>query len=343
MKLSLIPTLLAALTLLFVSCSDDTTFNIEGSFADGGEHELDITYFNGAFMQHATVPTVKGEFRYIGSSSSPAVVTLSEQGRKTLVMLIATNGDDISVKLDSSEPLNSKVSGSKASEALNEFVIDNAAVIIKDDAAAINAAIGDYIGRNPDSPVSTALLTYFYRISDNEERADSLLRLLGPKARSRAILGSFPSFLSTQISVEATAPVNSISLPGPDGHNFYVYPRESSLTLYAFADDEINSPGVDSSLVVLRDLTPRFPRKRLRAVLVSSAMDSLSWASKVKNDSTSLWDKTWSPVVVAQRQWRGYTIPQRPYFILVDSTGTQRLRTASGARLIDFVNKFLTR
>lgn len=341
MKLLPLRVLVWALGALAAACSDDTSFTVTGSFGDHVDRSVTMSYYDGSAYKVATVNSIDGSFRLTGVAPSYTLVTLSD-GATPLVSLIARNGDGLSADIDYAEPVNSKARGNDPTEAFNGFIRDNAEGYVKGDARALNDAVARYIADHPDSPESTALLTSVYITPGHELQADSLLRLLRPEARTRALLGTFPALLATQLEVDVSGPLSSRTLPGPGGSALRVIPRESTLTLYAFADDAQPS-GSDSAAILLRDLTSMFPRKRLHGVELSSASDSLSWAVRVRNDSTALYDRSWSPMVTAERQWKSLAIPSLPFFILIDSTGNQRMRTHSAAAMRDFTVKLLSR
>ena len=335
----LLTMLLAPVAALLASCSDDAFFTVDGKFADGADRQVTLGYYDGSGYKEATVLSIDGSFRLAGVSAAYTVVTLSDQNQTPLVTAIARNGDKLSLTIDPAEPINSKARGNKPTEAYNEFVRDNAANVIKADAAALNAAITGYIAAHPDNPESTALLTNLFFTQGYEVKADSLLRLIGPKARSRAILGTYPALLATQLSNEAQANITTRYIPGPGGKQVRVSPGNATLTLLAFSDDDASH--IDSAQLILRELTGRFPAARLRGVELSGVSDSLSWAAKVAADTTATYDRSWNPVQIADRHWNDLAIPWRPFYVVFDSTGTQTLRTSSAAHAREFIVKYL--
>lgn len=331
----------AAMAAILSACSDDSLFVVEGRLADGVDRQISLSFFDGNGYKVMKTTSIDGSFRLEAVAPAYSLVSIADQDNNLLASAIVRNGDEISLKLDPAEPINSRASGNKPTEAFDAFIHDNAESIIKGDAASINAAVVEYIIGHRDSPESAALLTSVFRTAGNEVLADSLLRLLGPKARSRPLLNTFPALLASQLAVEVTANISARTLPAPGGKTMRVIPRDASLTLFAFADDDANR--LDSALVLLRDITSRFPRKRLRAIHLSSVSDSISWARKAADDSTAAYDRSWNPVLVADRQWKSLAVPSRPFYVVIDSTGTQRLRTASADGVRRFVDDFLSR
>lgn len=334
--------IVAAAAALLSACSDDTQFTVAGRFADGADHAVTMSYYDGTGYKEVSVNGINGSFRLSGVAPAYTLVTVTDaMGQTPFVSAIVKNGDEISLEIDTDEPINSKARGNDPTEAFNDFVRDNAEAILNDNAAVLNKAVAEYIGANPGRVESTALLTSVYRTPGYEVQADSLLRLLAPAARSRALLASFPVLLSTQLGEEILATIPVRFMTGPDNKTIRISPRDASLTLYAFIDDDVTR--LDSSVMILRELSEAYPVKRLRAVELSSASDSLSWAARVSADTTATYDRVWAPVLLADRNWKSLAIPRRPYFVVADSTGSQALRTGSASRARDFIVKFLSK
>lgn len=325
---------------LLAGCSKPTDFTVKGKTEGGDDLTIYMTYYDGSAMRREEANTLKGEFHLRGRSMSPALLTFTDADDRQLTQAIASNGDKISLTLDIAEPINSRAKGNKSTQQLNDFMADNAGPLLNGDTRAINTAVSKFIAANPDSPASTALLTSVFRTPGHEEQADSLLRLLTAKARSRAILGTYPTLLALQLGVDVTANIATRTLPGTDrDHSVRLSPRKASLTLLAFGTPK--TIGTDSAEIILRDLTERWPDSRLQAIELSGAPDSLTWAVGVRRDSTAKWQRTWTPYTTADRQWKSYAIPARPFFIVSDSTGTMRLRTRSAAEALHFIDGFL--
>lgn len=321
-------------------CSGADNFTITGKIA-GGDDDADmvIMWHDGHGMQRHDVTVDDGSFRFTGVAPDYSLMYILSGGGEPLACFIARNGDKIKADIDMSEPAASEARGNGPTDEINHWLRSNAAVIEAGDAAAINDAVEAFIDGHPASPAATALLTNFFVAADAEVRADSLLRLLQPQARSRALLGSFPVILASRLTLDASGSIKAGSLPGRDGDRVRLYPRESSLTLVAFGSPS-GQRSNDSAVILLRDLTRRYPRSRLLPLEVSAYADSATWANNIASDS-SAWLITWTPGVTADRQWRQLAVPSLPYFIVADSTGTQRLRTTSAARAGAFIEATL--
>lgn len=333
--------LLAALVAVgtLAGCSGADSFTVSGKVAGSDDAALVIMWHDGHGMQRRDVTVDGGSFKFTGVAPEYSLMWILSGDGEPLTCLIARNGDKIKADIDLSEPGASVARGNGPTDEINGWLRSNAAVIEADDAAGINDAVEAFIADHPASPAATALLTNFFVAADAEVRADSLLRLLQPQARSRALLGSFPVILASRLTLDASGSIKAGSLPGRDGNRVRLYPRESSLTLVAFGSPS-GLRGSDSAVILLRDLTDRYPRRRLLPLEVSTYADSATWAGNIASDS-SAWLITWTPAVTADRQWRQLAVPSLPYFIVADSTGAQRLRTTSAARARAFIEATL--
>ncbi|MCM1029120.1 MAG: hypothetical protein NC342_05240 [Pseudoflavonifractor sp.] len=338
MRHILIYILIAAATAMAGGCSKADHFTIDGETQ--GDEPLTMMWHDGSQMHETHLAPLDGSFRIKGSAPDYALVWLMDESERPLVSVIARDGDHLRVEIDRNEPLNSRARGNDVTEQLDAWIHDNAPALATMDASAINAAVEAFIAENPSSPASTALLTNYFRSMGSEATADSLLRLLQPEARSKALLGSWPALLASRLTLDASGTIGPRSLPGPKGKRIRLYPRDATLTLIAFGTPQ-GRREADSAVATLRDLTTRYPRRRLQALEVSSYADSSTWAMNVAADTAAAWDITWTPGATADRQWRNYAIPTLPYFIIADSTGTQRLHTASASEASRYITRLL--
>ena len=337
--------LIAAMLTAFLAagalagCSEADHFTISGKIAGGDDAGVAVMWHDGHGMQVHDVTVADGSFSFRGVAPEYALIWSTGPDGRPLTALIARNGDKIKAEIDPADPDASKVRGNDPTEELDGWRRTNAAILEAVDAPAINDAVEAFIAGHQASPAATALLTTFFGAADAEVRADSLLRLLQPQARSKALLGSFPVMLASRLTLDASGPIKAASLPGPDGNRVRLYPRESSLTLVAFGTPW-GMRSADSAIIILRSLTSRYPRRRLLPVEVSTYADSSTWAGNIASDSAA-WQITWAPGVTAARQWRQLAIPTLPYFIVADSTGVQKLRTSSASRAREFIEATL--
>lgn len=337
MTKSILHILAVAVVILSVmaGCSKPESFTVSGVTADGSETTVSMTWFDGKAVRRAEGRSVEGKFTIVGSAPAPTVAWLSDGSGRLFASFIVENGDKVKVTADLAEPVKSTVSGPDNAEEYAGWLASNAVALERDDEAAVNAAVARYVGAHPDSPVSTALIVWVFRSAGYELQADSLMRLLGPGARSKAITGSFPDMLASQLAIEATGALQTRTYPVGHGRTERFYPRESSYSMVAFTGSA--SERTDTLAPLFRRLTERYPRRRLNILQVSGAADSAEWARSVEADSTAKWIRTWAPTATADRHWRPYAVPSLPFFIIADSAGTQLLRTPSAAAAEDFI------
>ena len=75
--------------------------------------------------------SIDGSFRLEAVAPAYSLVSIADQDNNLLASAIVRNGDEISLKLDPAEPINSRASGNKPTEAFDAFIHDNAESIIK--------------------------------------------------------------------------------------------------------------------------------------------------------------------------------------------------------------------
>ncbi len=320
-------------------CSKAPRFTVKGHIEGVSGGDVVIQWHDGHGMQRHDVTVADGSFSFTGVADDYVLLWIVSERGEPLANLIARNGDKLKAEINPDDPGASKTGGNRPTEELSDWLAATADIRGNHDAGAVNDAIETFIADHPTSPAATALLTNFFYAADSEVRADSLLRLLQPQARSRALLGSFPSLLASRLTLDASGALRTGSLPGPDGKRIRLYPREATLTLVAFSSPS-GQRRADSAVIILRELTSRYPRRRLLPLEVSGAPDSITWASNIASDSAA-WLSTWVPGATADRQWRQLAVPSLPYFIVADSTGTQRLHTTSASRARAFIEATL--
>lgn len=325
--------------LLLAACSRPENFTVEGETADSSDASLFLNYFDGRAQKRVESRAVEGRFKVTGVSRNPTLARLSDERGRVVAAFVIADGDKVRVKADLAEPLKSTVSGADMAEAYAAWVADNAVTLTRGDDREVNDAVARFVGANPASPVSTALITSAFHAAGHEREADSLLRLLDPAALSRPLLGSFVDMLASQLSLEAGGTLQSRTYPASTGKMERFYPRESTLSLVAFTPPLTD--GTDTITPLLHRLSESHPRHRLRIMEVSGATDSMSWARYVEADTTATWLRTWTPLAIADRQWRSFAIPSLPFFIVTDSTGSQRLRTHSASPAVDFIRSVI--
>ncbi len=225
------------------------------------------------------------------------------------------------------------MSGSDISERWARFLKANDEKLSSPSA---NAVIEDYVARNPSDIVSTLLMLTSYDASANALRADSVMSTINPDVRPGHLVDGFNTMLQRLVASTATEAVSPI--PGINMRDSLVEinPADRPLTLIVISDNK--GPGRSDSIVpALKRLGRKALRPSLQIADISVDRDTTAWHNSVRTDSAS-WKRIWVAGSLASPGIERLGVPQLPYFIVSDSTGSQLLRTPSVGRAEAFVD-----
>ena len=319
---------LTAAMLLLGACSKSDSFSVEGKLADGATMNLRAIYYDNGKLQNSVFPTDKGSFAFSGQSEHGTIVELLSNDYRVLGRFYAVNGDKIKLTLDPKSPSRIKIEGNEISERWAKVLNDNAKLLDSKNTAGINAFVAKYIGAHRDDIVSTLLLLTAYDWSADPTEAERLLASIAPEARPSQLVDGYTLNLERVGKKASQARVVPFSYLDERDSLAHFNPRRQSYALLAFSDDRSGRP--DSVIPGLRrihrDGAKALPS--LRVVDFSLDGDTITWRRQVRADSTSF-DHGWAAGSVAAPAIALLGIPRLPYFVLVDSTGTQLFRGGS--------------
>lgn len=318
--------LLVVLLAMSMACSEKTEFSIKGEVEGADAQMIEMIYYANGSIKHEVVSLEDGKFELKGASKSPTLVALTLSGRTPLATVVAENGDELKCKFNIADLLHPQVKGNGPSADISKFVGENAELIDRKDVDALNKSIAEFVGNNRDNLASSALMVAYFYVPGYELLADSLMGLVEPSARPQTVMQNFNALLSSQLSSQARADIKPMSLYERKDTVVRYHPTAQSYSLLAFVSDDRRSR--DSIVPRLFELVERYPLRRFKAVEVSLASDSSSWRTSVDGDSAKWW-QVWAPGTVASVSLRQLSIPRYPFFIVVDSIGTQLYRGGS--------------
>lgn len=318
--------LMLALAVALCGCSKKKQFVVQGEIEGLGAQIVNATYYAAGGLKRTTVVAADNKFAFTGEAAKPTLLTLTLGDGLQMATLVVENGDKIRLKGDVAEPYAIKVSGNSDSEKIAGWVAENADLLEKGDAAALNRSIADWVGRNKSSKAATALMVSFFRTDGFEHEADSLMGLLSSSARAQEIIQNFTGSLSAQLGEAASTHIGPMSLYDVSDSVVSVNPRARSAMLFCFMSAD--RAARDSVAPRVRSLVRDYASPRFEAVEISAAPDSASWRESLRGDS-STWRRTWAPATVASTALRKLGIPRYPYFIVTDSAGNQTYRGSS--------------
>ncbi|MCM1109832.1 MAG: hypothetical protein NC336_01340 [Clostridium sp.] len=319
-----------ATLLSFQGCSGRKDFSVELKFSSDIERTVTLTYTGpSGGIKRETAAVEKRKARLSGNAPDWTVAWLCWSNGEPVATLILRNGTHAKISISGEEPPEISVKGSRETERLRRFVADNRAMIERDDTDSLNIAVAAYISEHPDDPVSTALLACWFDSRDNTTAADSLLSLIDPKSRPQSLLMNFGITNSRQLPVNTSEKIYPFTLfTATDSlYNFRPGLRRQNLVAVLSDNAALRGRQVDS----LRRLAAAADSLRLRILEISFAQDSSRWRSEIAGDSAG-WIQGWVPSGAASPVLRRLSVASQPFYILIDSTGTQIYRGSSFGR-----------
>lgn len=330
-----ITALLWLLVLLAAGCSKPEQFTLSGELNNLRDRGVSAIWYDGSSIH--TQPLLLADdgkgFRMEGYSNRPVVVTLMLTDGTVAATIITSNGDNVKLKADVDAPWLGEITGSKPTAALYAFMTEHA----DDEPSQLNEMIAQYVAANPGATESTVMVTTFFHTPDNEVRADSLIRSIKPEARPASLTGSYQQLLGRQLSADATIQSGLMSFYDTYHKVARFSPSMHSYSLLALVSTD--KAQIDSLRTALEAL-PEMPQRRFTAMEISTAPDSIAWAQSIRDDSVT-YHRVWAPAVIADSRISKLSVPDVPFYILVDSTGNQLVRTRRLSEAIAELRKHL--
>lgn len=147
---------------------------MRGEIEGIGSQIINATYFASGGLKRVTVMASDSKFGFRGESSRPTLLTLTMADGTTLATIVVENGDKITVEGNVARPFEIKVNGNGDSEKISRWVNDNAAILEKRDAEAINRSLAKWVGSNSSSKAATALMVTYFNTPGHEHMATRL-------------------------------------------------------------------------------------------------------------------------------------------------------------------------
>ncbi len=311
------------ITLLCCSCGDNDDFRVLGTIENLGTQNLRVAYANESAVVMVRTTAIDGKFSFTGKAPKETMLEIFTTDRAPLGVLVVKNGQSLDVKIDRTNPYNITVSGNKASEEISKFMRDNSETLSTGTPAQINAIVARYAESHTNSIASTILLLRQFDTYGHEAEADSLFRLIEPKARPDYLVAGVTAVLESQLKYNSDQPVQATSL-FTEGDSLMAYnPALSSASLLTFTRER-----TDSLTQTLRNLAAKHKKKRLQIVDIALNPDTATWHNAIKADSAK-WIHAWVPGALANPALNQLRLPRLPYYIVADSTGRQIYRGAS--------------
>lgn len=309
--------------LLCCSCGDNDDFRVLGTIENLGTQNLRVAYANESAVVMLTTTAIDGKFSFTGKASKETMLEIFTTDRAPLGVLTVKNGQSLDVKIDRTNPYNVTVKGNKVSEEISRFMRDNSETLSTGSPAQINDIVARYVESHTNSIASTILLLRQFDSYGHEAEADSLFKLIEPKARPDYLVSGIISVLENQIKYNSGQPVQAMNL-FTEGDSLMAYnPTRSTASLLTFTRER-----TDSMTQTLRKLTAKYKKKQLQLVDIALHPDTAAWHNAIKADSAK-WIHAWVPGALSNPALSQLRLPRLPYYIVADSTGRQIYRGAS--------------
>lgn len=316
----------AALSL--TSCGDSKHFRVEATFDGLGAESVEMIYAGDEGVQRiAGRADAEGRVSLQGSSAEPVIVWLMRSNGDPICFLLARNGEKISVAMKPGDYSTFTIEGSDDNEALGKFFADNAGIM--DNPARrrdLDAAIARYVGANPSSIASTALLVTLYDAENDPAAADKLFGSLSLEARKASLTADFRSLLANAVVTNDEMLLHPFSIYDKNDSLISFLPTSKPYSLLAFTS--LDKP--DSVTAMLRRVRGRHDKARLEMMEIGLWGDPDTWRADVRGDSAT-WRQGYAAGGPSSTALRRYKVPRTPFFIITDSTGRATLRTSGVA------------
>lgn len=319
--------ILGLLILGVGACGYSDKFKVKGTISDGSSINLRFVYYTDNSVRTALTASTDGKFSFEGVAANPAVVEVYDNDYRLLSRFFAQNGDDIELRIDRKNPYRGKAAGNKLSNELTAFYNEKADILTGTDSRHRNEAIAEYVGAHPESPVAQLILIAEFDASDDEAAlmCDSLMNSLTTDARVLNIGEQFASMTNRITAGMSRMPVTDITYKTKGNNTGTFVAQDNRLSLISISD---GTHGRDSVLEALRKLAGHEKKGRFMILDLNVDPDTIVWIRAVRRDSAS-WEQGWVAGSIAGQALDRLGIPTVPYFILVDSSGSQMWRGQS--------------
>lgn len=320
-------TIILLLCLVAAACSKSEDFTVKGKIADGATMNVRAIYYEDGKMQNSVFPADKGAFAFKGHSPEGAVIELLANDYRLLGRFYAADGDEIELTLYPKSPSKIQFKGNEIGERWAKVLNDNAALLDSKNTAGINAFVAKYVSAHRDDIVSTLLLMTSYDWSSNPAEGERLLASIAAEARPARLVDGCTVNLARVGKQAVEARVVPFSYIDERDSLANFNPRRQEMALLAFSNE--NSGRADSIVPALKRIhNARANEKKLRVLDFSLDSDTLTWRRLIRPDSAK-YDHGWVAGSVAAPAVRRLGIPRLPFFVVIDSAGTQLYRGGS--------------
>lgn len=320
------------LTEAMAACGDSESFTVEGRLEDNATMNIRYIYYTNGVLNRGVTASRGGKFEFKGMSPTPTILEITDNDYRPLGRLYISNGNRIECTLTRGNPNAIKVSGSDVNSRWAGFLNENVDAL---KGTGRNRTVEQYVAAHPDDIVSTLLMLTVYDSSGNALRADSVMSSINQDKRPAILVEGYNSMLQRLVAQTATEAVVPIPYFSRRDSLVTFNPAARPWSLFVLSD-EMSGRG-DSIVPTLRRISRLKDGPRIQIVDISTDRDTVRWHRSTLSDS-AVWKQGWVAGSLASSGIDRLGIPRLPYFIVIDSTGTQALRTGSASKTENFIS-----
>ena len=272
---------------------------------------------------YAQITNGKGEMKL--PQGYPSIMYLfSSSGKNPSAVIYAERGDKIVVTGKESDISGWDIKGNDITDELTAWRLKNKGLIVGNNEDKLNAAVAEYVKKNPDSDAAAVMLYVYFMRRGHENEFVSLAALLGKNVReNKKLMNALASADLLTGSVEEAKYPPAIVLTGSEGYADTLQLGNGTTTMLLFAADKKNSDSTVST-----DSLKKFIAKRNGKTVAElyTDSDSLAWRRHIDNDSVSGMKRFWMPLGLADSLSISMGVKRVPYYIILDSKGKEVYR-----------------
>lgn len=282
------------------------------------ETAVDITSGKGEIVLPEKVPTL--------------VFLLQPSQREPITVIYAKRGEKFEIKGDGTDVDAWTIRGNDVTEALTAWRRENLELLKRNERKKLNAAVSEYVKKNPNSDAAAIILTLFYDRSDDEAQFlklyDSLDRSVRENAELRRALATAALVTGNDMAPKAKLPAR-IVLTGQDGYADTLSQKKGETMLLIFRSGN-EAPGHALDLDSLKRILGR--KKNAVAAELYANYDSLAWTRAVKRDTIPGLRRLWLPLGLSDSLAMQAGVRRLPYFIVTDGGRKEVYRGGDAAQ-----------
>ncbi len=315
--------LLSAVILFLLTataCGNDDSFTVHATVEGLGTQNVRIFYRDGDRVVNQQAMALDGKFSFAGVAKNPVLAEIYTGSRALLGAVVVKNGDNLEVTMKLNEPATISIKGNKVSEELARFNTQHSEIINSRDFAVINAAVAEYVNKNPDNPASYYLMLTLFTPSLDNVLADSLMRSLNPKNLPQRSL--VEAFTSTLISpADTLTAIDSLSFYDMTADSIAKlrFPGPKGLLLAMVGADTPGAPR-DTVTQYFNRLEKKLGSK-VNIIELSLLEDTAASRKAVENIKVA-YTRGWMPAGLASPALDHVRPAQIPWFLVADTLGT---------------------